>query len=226
MPIPLPPLHQLFQDHWDAWMRFDPLTATYVGDQRFNDRLPAATDDAFHAWREQLIGFRTRLDGISPQALSSSDQLNAELFRHLLENEISELGFNAHRLPISRTAGFHLMFPDMFQVMPFNDTQDYANYISRLAAFKRYALENIELMRLGLRTGYLPPHCTLTDLDKQLKAQMVTDATASVFYQPFKQLPDQINDLERNKLSEAAQKAILEAVVPGYQAVLQFVEQE
>lgn len=226
MPTTLPPLHQLFQDHWDAWMRFDPLTATYVGDQRFNDCLPTATDDAFHAWREQLIGFRKRLDGIYPLELSTDDQLNAELFRHLVENEIAELGFNAHRLPISRTAGFHLMFPDMFQVMPFNHPQDYANYISRLASFKHYALENIELMRLGLRTGYLPPRCTLTDLDKQLIAQMVTDATASVFYQPFRQFPAQISDPERSKLSEAAQKAILEAVVPGYQAVLQFFEQE
>ena len=52
-------------------MRFDPLTATYVGDQRYNDRLPIATDEAFHTWREQLIGFRTRLEGISPQALST-----------------------------------------------------------------------------------------------------------------------------------------------------------
>ena len=92
------------------------------------------------------------------------------------------------------------MFPDIFQVMPFNNLQDYANYISRLEAFKRYALENIELMRLGLRTGYLPPTCTLTDLDKQLKAQMVTDATESVFYQPFKHFPAQISELDRKKL--------------------------
>jgi uncharacterized protein (DUF885 family) len=222
----LPSLHQLFQDHWDAWMRFDPLTATYTGDQRFNDRLPTATDEAFHDWREQLIGFRTRLDDISSQALSADDQLNAELFRHLVENEIAELGFNAQRLPISRSAGFHLMFPDIFQVMLFHSPQDYATYISRLEAFKQFAFENIDLMRLGLRTGYLPPLCTLTDLDKQLKAQIVTDATASALYQPFKHFPPQINELDRKKLSDGAQKAILGSVVPGYQAILQFVEQE
>jgi uncharacterized protein (DUF885 family) len=222
----LSPLHQLIQDHWDAWMRFDPLTASYVGDQRFNDRLPIATDEAFRTWREQLIGFRTRLDDISSQILSVDDQLNAELFRHLVKNEIAELGFNAYLIPISRTAGFHLMFPDMFQVMPFNNLADYTNYISRLEAFKRYALEHVELMRLGFRTGYLPPLCTLTDLDKQLKAQMVADATESVLYQPFKHFPSQISELDRKKLTEAAQKAILRSVVPGYQAILQFIQQE
>ena len=59
MPTPLSPLHQLFQDQWDAWLRFDPFFATYVGDHRFNDRLPVCTDDAYQSWREQLIGFRT-----------------------------------------------------------------------------------------------------------------------------------------------------------------------
>jgi uncharacterized protein (DUF885 family) len=222
----LSPLHQLFQDHWDAWMRFDPLTATYVGDQRYNDRLPSATDEAYHAWREQLISFRTRQEAISRHTLTAGDQLSYELFRHLVENEIAELGFNAHRLPISRTAGFHLMFPDIFQVMPFDTQQDYANYISRLEAFKKYALENIELMRLGMRTGYLPPRCTLTDVDTQLKAQMVADPTESALYQPFKHFPDRISELDRKKLCEAARKALLRSVIPGYQAILQFVEQE
>ena len=31
MPTLLSPLHQLFQDQWDAWLRFDPFFATYVG---------------------------------------------------------------------------------------------------------------------------------------------------------------------------------------------------
>ena len=226
MPTPLSPLHQLFQDHWDAWMSFDPFFATYVGDNRFNDRLPSAKDNAFQSWREQLIGFRKRLDGLSTQALSPADQLNRNLFSHLLNDEIAELGFNAYRLPISRCAGFHLSFPDMFQNMPFENGQDYWNYISRMGDFKRYALENIELMRLGLRTGYLPPRCTLIDIDKQFKAQTGSDPISSPLYQPFRQFPANINEPERQKLSEAAQKAILNSVVPAYQELVDFVEQE
>jgi len=226
MPTPLSPLHQLFHDQWDAWMRFDPFLATYVGDHRFNDRLPCASDNAYQSWREQLIGFRKRLDGLSTQALSPSDQLNRNLFSHLLNDEIAELGFNAYRLPISRCAGFHISFPDMFQNMPFENVQDYENYISRMGDFKRYALENIELMRLGLRTGYLPPRCTLLDIEKQFSAQMGTDPTSSPLYQPFRKFPANINEPERQKLSESAERAFLSSVVPGYQSLMQFVEHE
>ena len=222
----LSPLHQLFQDQWDAWMRFDPFLATYVGDNRFNDRLPSATEDAYQTWCEQLIGFRKRLDGLSSQALSPADQLNHNLFGHLLEDEIAELGFKPYLLPISRCAGFHLSFPDMFQITPFENVQDYENYISRMGDFKRYALENIELMRHGLCTGYLPPHCTLIDIEKQFSAQMVTDPTSSPLYQPFRQFPAFIGETERNKLCESAEKLILNSVVPAYQGLLGFVEQE
>ena len=226
MPTQLSPLHQLFQDHWDAWMRFDPLMATYVGDNRFNDSLPTATEAGYQSWREKLVYFHHRLMGINRRVLSQADQLNYDLFDHLVTNEIAELGFNPQRLPISRCAGFHLSLPDQFQVTPFENAQDYENYVSRLSAVKRYALENIELMREGLRTYYLPPTCTLTGVDEQLKAQMVTDPIQSPFYQPFNHFPDNIADSEKKRLRESAQRAIIGSVVEGYQALLEFVEGE
>ncbi|MFZ2095850.1 MAG: DUF885 domain-containing protein [Anaerolineales bacterium] len=226
MPTTLSPLHQLFQNHWDAWMRFDPFFASYVGDHRYNDLLPTATEEAYQSWRDQLVHFRQRLQGISNQALTPTEQLNYELFSHLLEDEIAELGFHAYRLPISRCAGFHLMFPDIFEVMPFENVQDYQNYISRLNAFHQFASENITMMRDGLRAGYLPPRCTLTDVDKQFKSQMVTEPRQSALYQPFKHFPAQIGETDRKKLLTAAENAILSSVVPAYQAILQFIEHE
>ena len=226
MPTALSPLHQLFQDQWDAWMLFDPFFATYVGDQRYNDHLPASTEESYQSWHGQLIEFRKRLQSIPAQSLSAADQLNSKLFNHLLEDEIAELDFKPYLLPISRCGGFHISFPDMFQTMPFNHAQDYENYISRLADFKRYTLQNIQLMRQGMRTGYLPARCTLTDIDEQFKAQMVSDPAVSVLYQPLRQFSPQVGGSEQRKLCESAQKAILNSVVPAYQALLEFVEQE
>ncbi len=222
----LTPLYQLINEHWDAWMRFDPLFATYVGDPRYNDRLPTATEQAYQAWQDQLAMYRQRLSAIPAEGLPPTDQLNHRLFGQLLDDESAELGYHPFRLPISRTGGFHLMFPDVFQVMPFECAEDFEKYISRMVAFPRYALENIDLMREGLRTGYLPPQCSLTDLDKQLKAQIVADATQSPLYQPFRHFPSSLSSQEQHRLSQAAQSAILGSVVPGYAAILQFLEKD
>lgn len=226
MATSLSPLHQLIREHWEAWISFDPLFATYSGEQRFNDRLPVATEEAYHTWHNALVDYHKRLKAIPVENLAPTDQINHKLFSHLLEDEAAELSFHYYRLPISRTGGFHLMFPDMFQVMPFNSGEDYENYISRLNAFPRFAMENIGLMRTGLQTGYLPPRCTLANLDKQLSSQMVVDATQSVLYQPFNHFPSIIGASRRQKLCEDAQKAILGSVVPGYRALLEFVQEE
>lgn len=230
MTATLSPLHQLFQDHWDAWMRFDPLLATYVGDRRYNDHLPSATEGSYQSWRERLADFLKRLEAIARSNLPSADQLNYELFKNLLQDESAELTFNPQRLPISRTGGFHIFLPDLFQNTPFDNEQDYDNYISRLFDFKRYAAENIALMRLGMRSGYLPPRCTLTGVDEQLQAQLVTDPSASPFYQPFKSLLAGGSPLIAPKivtmLAAEAEKAILTSVVEGYRMLLQFVTEE
>jgi uncharacterized protein (DUF885 family) len=81
-------------------------------------------------------------------------------------------------------------------------------------------------MRLGIRTGYLPPTCTLLDIDQQFTAQMVTEPTQSVFYQPFTHLPDHFSEAERKQLAEAAQKAILRSIVPAYMTLKEFVDKE
>jgi uncharacterized protein (DUF885 family) len=226
MPTALSPLYQLIQEHCDAWTGFDPLFATFVGELRYNDRLPVATEEAYQTWHNQLVDYRRRLEAISLEQLSPSDQLNYKLFDHLLEDEAAELSFHPYRLPISRTAGFHLVFPDIFQITPFNSSDDYENYISRLNAFPRFTLENICLMRTGLRTGYRPPRCTLTDVDKQLISQMVDVAEKSALYQPFDHFPDHISEQQRKKFCEEAEKAILGSIVPGYRALLEFVTEE
>jgi uncharacterized protein (DUF885 family) len=226
MSTTLSPLHQLFQDHWDAWMLFDPFIASYVGDRRYNDRLPVVTEQSFQSWQGQLIEFRKRLKNIPSQSLSTDDQLNHKLFGQMLDDEIAEVGFKPYLLPISRCGGFHLSFPDIFQMMPFVHTQDYENYISRLGDFKHYTQQNIELMRLGIRTSYLPPRCTLTDIDKQFKAQMVSDPLESALYQPFIHISPHVSEVEQRKLCQSAQKAILNSVIPAYQSLLEFVEHE
>ena len=55
-----PQLAKLFDDHWEAWLRWDPLFATSVGDPRYNDRLPAGDEAHYQDWLEQLRGFRAR----------------------------------------------------------------------------------------------------------------------------------------------------------------------
>ena len=44
----LAPINEMFAEYWEANLEHNPVTATYIGDPRYNDRLP---DTGTAAWR-------------------------------------------------------------------------------------------------------------------------------------------------------------------------------
>jgi uncharacterized protein (DUF885 family) len=219
-------LNQIFEDHWQAWLKFDPLFASMSGDHRYDDRLPGASEAYFSNWRSQLQEFRRRQDVIIRGSLSPADGLNYDIFARLLDMEIDELGHFYYRLPISRTAGFHLSLPDLPTLMSLESLADYHNYLCRLNDVRDYFAENIQLMRLGLQTGYLPPLDTLAGIEEGIQPHILSDPAESAFLIPFKNFPTGIAEADRERLSRSALQAIQTSVIPAYQELLKFIQQE
>jgi uncharacterized protein (DUF885 family) len=226
MTTPSEQFAQLVSDHWEAWMRWDPLFATSCGDQRYNDRLPGAGEEHYVSWRGQLQGFLRRMQGIERGGLSAEERLNFEILKRLTENEIAELGFPFYRLLLNKTGSFQAYFPVLHQQIPLDTEQDYENYISRLEELRRYFDESMALMRLGLQEGIQQAGCALEGVESSIQPHIVSDPQASIFYQPFKQFPASIPDARREALSKDAQQAVMGSVVPAYQALLEFLVKE
>ena len=217
---------RLIADQWEAWLAWDPLFATTCGVARFNDRLPGVGEEHYTSWRDQLAVFRGRLAGIDRAALPPAEQTNYDVFARMLDYEIAGLDFHIYRLPIFKAGGFHLFFPDLYTLSPFGTVGDYENYLARLAALPRYFEESIALMRLGLRSGYVPPRVTLEGIDISLQAQLVDDPARSVFFRPFEQFPAAIGGADRERLAAAGGEAVRAAVVPAYRSLLRFLNEE
>jgi uncharacterized protein (DUF885 family) len=219
-------LNQLIADQWEAWMRWDPLFATSCGDNRFNDHLPEAGEQHYVSWRAQLAAFRQHLQKIERGGLPPTDKLNHDIFARMLDFEIAGFDYHGYRLPISKAIGFHIYFPDLYLLSPFGTVRDYENFLSRLEAFHRYFDESIELMRLGLRTGFIPPRVTLEGVDQSLRVHILEDPTESVFFKPFEQFPASFSEAEKQWLKAAAEDVIRGSVVPAYRSLLEFLETE
>jgi uncharacterized protein (DUF885 family) len=207
-------------------MQHDPWFATSCGDHRYDDHLPGADEEYIMGWLEQLKGFRAQATEINRHLLDKNGQLNFDIFTRFLDYEIREICLRGYHLPISKSGGFHIGFPDLFLLMPFRTTHDYENYIARLADFQRYCRDYIGLMRRGLQEGYCPARPTLDGVDESLQAQIVEDAVQSVLYKPFEDIPEVIEESDRERLRAEGRVAILKSVVPGYRELMKFVQGE
>ena len=218
-------LTKLFTEHWDAYMRFDPVFATMCGDHRFDNELGGADEAHYTGWLNQLKKFRARLDKIDSSKLGPADRLNYGYFALMLDSEMAALSFHAYRLPISKAGGFHTFLPDLGQLMAFERIGDYENYLARLEQIRKYFDESIELMHLGLQTGFIPPRATLEGVDQSIRAQIVEDPGQSAFFEPFKKFPASISGVEQERLIDAAHTAISGSVVPAYEALSKFINE-
>lgn len=219
-------LRELLEEAWQFELAEDPLLATQVGDHRYDALLPRSTRADIERRSARKCEFLARAEAIPRDGLARSDRINLDIFRRQLRDDVAEAEFQTYLTPITNREGFHVSFPELRRNMPLRTADEYENYIARLAAFDRYAQDHIELMRAGMAAGVTLPAVTIDGAGEALRPHIVADPTNSVFYEPFRSLPDSVPEKERARLDAAGRQAILAGIVPGYRRFLEFIESE
>lgn len=223
---PADTLQQLFADEWSARLAADPLFASYADVHDYDDRLPDPRPAAHEARLAQDQAFLDRLLKIKRRKLSPGDQLNYDLFRFVVENRVEGAKYRGWRVPLLSDSGFHTRILRMHEAMRFETAQDYERYIARLQAVPGYFAAHIQNMRLGMEEGFTMPRAILDNMAPSIAAQVVSQPTESVFYTPFKSMPDDIDEETANALRHEAVSVINDEVIPAYGRFLLFFNGE
>jgi len=219
-------LTQLFADSWEFALREDPLFATSVGDNRFNDKLPRETLADQQRRLQAERQFLRRLEKIPRAKLTPAEQANYDIYARIKRDSIAEYDFQANLIPITNRSGFHVSFPELPKEMPLATPADYENYIARLNAFAQFADDNIELMRAGIKAGMVLPAISMVDFDKAIRPHIVDEPAASLLAKPFETFPEAVSAADQARLTAAGHQAITASVVTGYRKLLDFLEKE
>jgi uncharacterized protein (DUF885 family) len=224
-----PPSQQfakLLDDAWEFGLETDPLFATDIGDHRHDDLLPkiSLAEEARAAAADRE--FVRRLEAIDRSQLSTSDQINYDIFGLARREDIQEFEFQTYLMPVTDRWGFHVDFPELRRNLTFATVRDYENYIARLRGFGAYADGYMDLMREGVRQGITVPAVIMQKFNEPIEAQIVDDPGKSLLYEPLQKFPATIPAPEQERLRGAAKAAIAESVVPGYQRFLKFMREE
>lgn len=219
-------LKQLLDDEWAWRLREDPLFATSVGDHSTDDRLPSVTVADWERREKDTRAFLKRLQSIDRTKLNDADRINYDFFRRVLNNRITEAEFKSYLMPITNREGFHTYFPQLPDNVPLTTVKDYDNYCARLEAARTYFDQQIELMRTGLKRGYVLPKVVMQGLEEAVAPHIVDDPTRSLLFAPFEKFPDTISATDRARLTERGKQAITTSVVPAFRDLRDFFVKE
>jgi len=219
-------VHRLFDEWWAFELEIDPLRATAVGIDRYDDRLPDVSAAGLEQAARRRRDFLTRLAAIPRDQAGRPDQISIDLAKREIELAIAEFEFKTYRIPILADDGFHIGFSRLPEEMPFRRLEDYDRYVSRLRAYPKYSADNIANMREGIRTGFTMPSVVLRGYEGTIAAHVVDDPEQSRFWRPFAGFPAAVPESARTRLRAAGRAAIAEAVVPAYREFLDFLTRE
>ncbi|MCL6501383.1 MAG: DUF885 domain-containing protein [Pirellulales bacterium] len=219
-------LQALFAESWAEDLKFDPLFATHCGVHDYNHLLPNVLPEAEAAYAARNRQFLQRLAAIDRSRLAPQDQISYDVFRRLKQDALAEFELGAWRMPITNREGFHIYFPELRRQMPLATTDDYEDYLARLAAFGTYTDQHIELLRRAIADQWTLPAAVLNGFERPLEAHLVDQPEQSLFYEPFLHFPPGVPEPEHARLRQAARHAISTVVIPAYARFLAFMRDE
>jgi prolyl oligopeptidase len=218
-------LHALFDAEWERYLRESPVTATYIGDHRYDDRWPDLSPAGLKVSYEGDKAVIAALDRIDPQQLTAEDQLNRDLFRRQYQANVDTYDYGAQYTPLTQRGGLTSLH-SLTDIVVFQTVQDYEQWLARIGTIDRLIDQNIGLMREGVKRGQVPPKIIMQRVPPQIDKQIVSDPTKSPFYEVFTKMPDSIPAAEQARLQAAARDAITKTVVPSYRRLRQYVVEE
>jgi len=223
-------LHQLFEDYFESYLELNPTFATYIGDNRYNDRYANDISPEWLAAARQLdVDSLERLSAIDPSLLEGQDLLSYEIFKSDRETDLMDYDFPWQLMPINQFYSAPNSFVQMGSgagTQPFNTVQDYENFLGRVDGFVTWVEQARINMRQGMEQGLTQPRILMERTLPQLESQIVASAQESGFYQPIRDLPENFSEADRERLTELYTAAIEKQLIPAYQGLHDFIRDE
>ncbi len=223
-------LSNLLADYSEKSLNFSPIEGTFQGRKEFNNKFIAPISElnrskSKHFEQEYL----TKINHINFDLLNAQSQLSYKIFKSSLELSLEAAQFPSYLMPINQMSGMHNFYAALGSgqsAQPFENEQDYRNFIERSKGFAVWMDSVILAMREGIQKGIVLPEPIVAKLIPQLKAHLVSDIKKSVFFQPLKNLPDSITGISRTQLMRDYQHSIRKTIIPAYERVYYFLTSE
>ena len=212
-------LNAMVDRYFEESLKLDPVGATFIGDNRYNDRYansisPKYVADALQRERRYL----RELERIDPDALTGTDRITYDVFRFDRETAIAGARFPAELMPIDQfnnPVSTFAVLGSGNSAQPFVTVRDYENFLARTDEFLVFLDQVITNMRIGMARGYTQPKIVMQKVLPQLDDLVTPKIEDSVFYGPIRTLPATFPAADRERLTAAYRREIAGKLNPA-----------
>jgi len=164
------------------------------------------------------------LQRLKSEDLSETESISLALLKFQLQDQIDYNSFERFLNPLLSDSGFHSSFT--YMARPLNSYGQVISYLKKLNALPDVVDQYLPLLWEGIEKGVSQPRVIFNGYESTYDTHIVNNFEDSFFYQPFKNLPDELSVEQKDSVLVAAEKVITEKVVPQFKRIKTFFEEE
>ncbi len=172
-------VNDLADRFWEGVLERDPLEATILGDDRYDDRLPDIGPEGraaeAHAYHEVLDA----LEGIDHSGLDTEQVITADMLRIVARNYLEALDRKQYQLAVDHMSGVQTLPPLVAQYQAADTPERLDKLLARYAAFGRLVDQHIATLREGIADGRTSAAVPVRRAIEQIERMLATPVTES-----------------------------------------------
>ncbi|MFC3561038.1 DUF885 domain-containing protein [Pedobacter jamesrossensis] len=218
------------ETYYQDGLKLNPIAATFIGDERYNDLLP---NDGSLAYIQQNKSFNERyldsLKNYDRESLNANDKLSFDYMKDQISMNIEGFKYHPEYLPFNQMFALPLMFGQLGSgtgAQPFKTVKNYEDWLKRASAFSVWADTAIGNFKKGASAGIVLPKALVVKMIPQMQSMVVATPEQSLFYGPVKLIPSTFSATEKQKITEEYRNAISNVIIPAYKKLGDFLQNE
>lgn len=164
------------------------------------------------------------LSEIEAETLTETEQISLTLLKFVLQDQIDFYEFEGFLNPLLSDTGFHTNLT--YEVRPLTNYWQVREYLKKLNAIPEFVNQNLVHLRKGLEKGVSQPRIIFEGYESSYDTHIVDNFEDSFYYSPFKNLPTELSEAQKDSVLIAAKTAIKTNVIPQFKRIKTFFETE
>lgn len=223
-------LDSLLKSYYEDHLKFFPIEATTLGDNRYND---VYVNNISQKYLKELgdfyTAYKTKLLTYNRNALSENDKMSYDVLLWECNIGNESLKFKDYLIPINQVNSNHLTIPPMADgsgVQPFKTVKDYDNWLKRLDGYLIWLDTAQANMRIGMKQGYVIPKYLAVKVVGQFESFDHGPVESHMFYKPITTMPAGFSKEDKERLMKAYADMVQNKIIPAYKKMKEFLVKE
>ena len=219
-------LAALAAEYWEAQLANQPVSATQLGDRRYDDRLADITPEGLARIEAQYGAFLARAREIPDGALESADRVTRTALLEDLEGEVDYMRCHLEEWRVDPLGGPQVGYMNIESFQPVRTPAEARAMAVRWRAMGLQLDAHVANLRRGLAAGKVAVRAAVEKVLDELRDLAAKPDAEWPLLRPLQGPHDDWREEDRQEFRDALTSAVREVVRPAFQRYQECLERE